>query len=87
MAITIEQRRVGGDGGVREGALIYRDDVLLAIFSRLIEEDVQDGGPPLGSWFLEAGLGSCGLIEHSDRPIFASLDEAAAWVEGGVALR
>lgn len=87
MTISIERRPVGGDGGVRDGALISRDDILFAVFSRLTEDDVHDGGPTAGMWFLEAGLGPFSLLEQIKAPSFETLDDAAAWVDREVARR
>lgn len=76
----VQQAQVWGDGGPREGALIYQDGALAAVFVRLDEEDAV-GAYRAGEWFLEAGFGELGLVEQSMPATFAELDDARAWVE------
>lgn len=80
MTITIERLPVRVDGGVREGALVLHDGVLHAVLSSLGGADLPEDHVA-GTWFLEAGMGPCGVLKHAEELIFATLDEAAAWVE------
>jgi hypothetical protein len=55
--------------------LVFADGILVAVISHL-EETVE--GELKHRWYLEAGFGPCdGVIPH---PIFASKEEAWAWV-------
>lgn len=74
-----EATRVWGDGGDREAMLVYARDALAAVLSRLDADDV-GGGDAAGSWFVEAGFGSCGPVASTRPEPFVTLDAAAAWV-------
>jgi hypothetical protein len=60
----------------REGRLVLADGMLVAVLVRLSDE----AHDPLlrGAWFLETGLGSL----DGRHELFASLEEAAASIEG-----
>jgi hypothetical protein len=72
--------RVAVDGNKSEpGCLIFADGILVAVISHL-EETVE--GELKHRWYLEAGFGPCDeVIPH---PIFASKEEAWAWVSDRV---
>jgi hypothetical protein len=65
----------GEDG---EGRLAFCDDHLVAVLVRLSTVH----GEAAGRWFLEAAFGR---LDGPAHPTFASLDEAMAWIEAGVA--
>ncbi len=82
MSVKLDRHiiRVAVDGDKSEpGCLVFADGVLVAVISHL-EETVD--GELKHRWYLEAGFGPCdGVIPH---PVFASKDEAWAWVSARV---
>ena len=83
MAI-VEHKRVWGDGGTRDGLLIYSNDALAAVVSRLDTEDAAEHYEA-GRWFMEAGFGDCGILKHGKPASFASVEEVTAWVDAQLA--
>jgi hypothetical protein len=77
---TIERKQVWSDGGAGEGILIYSQDALAAVFSRIKPDEAGDRYEA-GHWFMEAGFGDCGILKQSQAVTFASIDEATAWVD------
>jgi hypothetical protein len=67
------------DGYDTEGHLVLIDGQLAAVLARL-DGDAHE--PELkGNWHLEAGFGHCAV---PGTHVFATLDEAGAWVQGRV---
>jgi hypothetical protein len=63
------------DGHDSEGRLIFADAQLTAVIVRL---DGKAHAPDqMGQWHLEAGFGRCDV---SNAPLFATPEEAGAWV-------
>jgi hypothetical protein len=58
----------------KEGGLAFVSDLLVAVLVRLSAQH----GAAAGSWFLEHGFG---VLDHPAERIFASLDDARAWLE------
>lgn len=83
MAI-VEQKRVWGDGGPRDGLLIYSNDALAAVVTRLDAEDAAEHYEA-GRWFIEAGFGDCGILKHAKPASFASIEDVLAWVDAQMA--
>ena len=80
MAPTLTRQlvRVAVSGNKSEpGCLVFADGVLVAVISHL-EETVD--GEIQHRWYLEAGFGRCDGLKPE--PVFASKDEAQAWVAG-----
>jgi hypothetical protein len=77
--ITLQTIPVLTDGGSREGRLVMADGDLAAVFVTVTPEEAGSASPGTG-WFLEAGFGPCSSLLAVAPPIFASLDEAQAWV-------
>ena len=59
----------------QEGRLVFCDDRLLAVLSRLTGE-----GEPEGSWFTESLFGPLALRDR-DQATFTDLDEVRRWFE------
>lgn len=78
--ITLQAISVRSDGGSHEGRLVFVNGDLLAVFTRITAEENAPGSKP--GWFLEAGFGPCSSLMAVQPPVFASLDEAVAWVRG-----
>jgi hypothetical protein len=72
--------RVMIDGGSHEGRLVLADGSLVAVFARVTRAETAGGEGQAGDWFLEAGFGPCGTVVSVRPPVFATLDEAVAWV-------
>ena len=74
IAITLQPIPVMTGSQDHEGRLVLADGQLVAVLVRLADEV---HGDKRGGWFLETGYGRCDGPQH---PVFASLDEAQAWV-------
>jgi hypothetical protein len=72
VTLAIQQVRLGNVDDT-DGALVYREDVLAAVLSRLSVEH----GERAGRWFIEIGFGAC-----PDSGIdFETFEAACAWIE------
>jgi hypothetical protein len=78
--ITLQPMSVMSDGGSHEGRLILADGDLVAVFARVTAEETAGDEGGAGDWFLEAGFGPCGTVVSVRPTVFATLDEAVAWV-------
>jgi hypothetical protein len=58
----------------QEGRLVFEDDRLIAVLSRLIGQDEPEG------WFTEALFGPLALRDR-DQATFSDLDEVRRWLE------
>ena len=76
--VTFQPISVVTDGGGQEGRLLLADGQLVAVFVRVSAEETA-GGEQKDGWFLEAGFGPCGDLLTVPPPLFASLEDAAAW--------
>lgn len=65
------------DDSARTGRSVYSGGALIGLLIPVTAEERGDGG--VGGWYLEAGFGPCSLMNVGKPPIFADLDEAAAW--------
>jgi hypothetical protein len=74
VTLTFEPVRVATGGEDEEGRLVFADERLVAVLVRL--SDQHDA--LAGQWFFEAGFGR---LDRPNRPIFADLRAAQAWVE------
>jgi len=72
MKISLKPVTLGLDTDDTDGRLVFLDDRLVAVLSRLTELH----GPMAGLWCIEAGFG----IDHRGET-FASLDAAVTWIE------
>ncbi len=78
-AVSFQPLPILIDGYDTEGHLVLIDGQLAAVLARL---DADANDPEFkGRWHLEAGLGHCDV---PGTPVFATLDEAGAWVQGQV---
>ena len=68
------------DGYDTEGHLVLIDGQLAAVLARL-DGDAHEQPELKGNWHLEAGFGHCNV---PGTHVFATLDEAGAWVQGRV---
>ncbi|MBM6580608.1 hypothetical protein ILT44_10485 [Microvirga sp. BT689] len=78
--ITLQPISVMTDGGGSDGHMILADGLLVAILSRVTEEQTLGGQAQVEGWFLEAGFGPCGVLMSVTPPVFADVDEAVVWV-------
>jgi hypothetical protein len=78
--ITLQPISVMTDGGAHDGQLVLADDQLVAVLSRVTEEETVGEREQIEGWFLEAGFGPCGPLMSVTPPVFADLDQALAWV-------
>ncbi len=78
--ITLQPISVMADGGAHDGQLVLADNQLVAVLSRVTEEETVGEREQVGGWFLEAGFGPCGLLMSVTPPTLADLEEALAWV-------
>jgi hypothetical protein len=79
-AISHQPVSVRSDGGSHEGRLVFSGSDLVAVFARVTAEESAGSRSQDGGWFLEAGFGPCGSLMSVRPPVFASLDDAVAWV-------
>jgi len=70
------------DDSSRTGRSAYRGGTLIGILIPVTAEEQGAGGT--GGWYLEAGFGPCGPMNVATPPIFADLEEAAAWFRGNL---
>gem|GEM_PF-950746 len=75
--ISFQPMRVRIDGHDSEGMLILADSQLAAVIVRL-DGEIHDPRNK-GLWHLEAGFGKCDV--RVAPPMFATPEEAGAWVE------
>jgi hypothetical protein len=68
--------RVNTKSADSEGRLVLAGDELVAVLVRL---DGPEHGLLRGHWLLEAGFGPCTTVRQD---LFASLDDAKAWIIG-----
>jgi hypothetical protein len=80
--ITLHPLPVRTDGGSHEGRLVLADGSLVAVFVKVSAEETAGDGAHAGGWFLEAGFGPCGSLMTVSQPVFATLEDAVAWVRG-----
>ena len=78
--ITLQPMSVMSDGGSHEGRLVLADGDLVAVFAWVTVEETAGGEGQAEGWYLEAGFGPCGNAMSVTPPVFATLDEAMAWV-------
>jgi hypothetical protein len=74
MTLKLEPVRVATGSNDQDGLLVFAGAVLVAVLVRLSDEH----GDQEGWWFLEAGFR---LVDGSDQPVFATLDDAKQWIE------
>jgi hypothetical protein len=79
--LTLQPMPVLSDGGPHEGQLVLTEDGLVAVFARVTPEETVGGDGQGEGWFLEAGFGPCGELMSVRPPVFATLEEALAWVQ------
>lgn len=78
--ITLQPITVLTDGGAHDGQLVLADNQLVAVFSRVTEEETLGEQEQVEGWFLKAGFGPCGPLMSVTPPVFADVEEALAWV-------
>ena len=78
--ITLQPISVMTDGGGSDGHMILADGLLVAILSRVTEEQTLGGQAQVEGWFLEAGFGPCGVLMSVTPPVFVDVEQAVAWV-------
>ena len=71
VTLHLQPIRIAGADG--EGVLVFSEEKLVAVLSRL--SDLHDGDA--GQWFLEAGFGE--LDQHKPE-LFVDLDAAQDWI-------
>lgn len=78
MDIRIEKISMHSALGPREAALIFADEAIALVLTKLTTQELV-GMAVTSGWFAEAGFGAC----EADRstPVFRSLDAASAWVD------
>jgi hypothetical protein len=75
MRIRFEPVRVAVNEQSVEGRLVYADDVLVAVLSRVddtVDETLRDFSQ---AWVLEAGFGRCGDLAIKTSALFHSLED------------
>ena len=79
MRVRFERVRLEGveDG---EGVMAFCEEGLVAVFVRL----GPDHGEHAGCWFVEKGFG---FLDRPEHPLFATIDEAEAWLRSELADR
>jgi hypothetical protein len=78
--ISLQPIPVMTDGTIAQGQLVLADGSLVAVFTPVSPEDLEDGEPHAHGWFLEAGFGPCSSLKTIKPEVFADIDEAVAWV-------
>ena len=78
--ILLKPMPVMTDGVVAEGQLVLADGSLVAVFTPVSPEDLEDGEDHADGWFLEAGFGPCSSLKTIKPDVFADLEEAIEWV-------
>jgi hypothetical protein len=73
MSLHLQPVHVGTDSQDTESQLVFAHGFLVAVLVHLSDEH----GADAGKWFMEAGFGR---VDHPNRPTFADLDEAQAWI-------
>ena len=79
MSLTLQPVQVA-NGFDEDGMLVFSDGRLVAVLVRLSDEN--EVAP--GDWFLEAGFGRVGSVNH---PTFPDLDAAQDWIVKRVRVR
>jgi hypothetical protein len=74
--LTLRPIRINTGSADTEGRLVLAAGSLVAILVRL---DGPEHGLLRGHWLLEAGFGPCTTVRQD---LFASLDDAKAWIIG-----
>ncbi len=78
--ISLKPISVMTDGGSHEGRLVFADGSLVGVLARVGPQETAGGERQGGGWFLEAGFGPCSTLMAVTPPVFATQDEAVAWI-------
>ena len=78
--ISLQPIPVMTDGVIAEGHLVLADGSLIAVFTPVSLDDLEDGGHHAHGWFLEAGFGPCSSLKTIKPEVFADLEQALEWV-------
>lgn len=78
--ISLHPIQVRTDGTVAQGQLVLADGSLVAVFTPVSSEDLEDGDDRANGWFLEAGFGPCSSLKTIKPDVFADLEQAIGWV-------
>jgi hypothetical protein len=78
--ISLQPIPVMTDGVIAKGHLVLADGSLVAVFTPISPEDLEDGEPHANGWFLEAGFGPCSSLKTIKPEVFVDLEAAVEWV-------